>query len=121
MKTVREFEHIGENALLGIAKAVPDRRASALRELLIRADISKKAGFKATSAIDYNDEDAIQKKLFAVIGEICSLEFSEMDIKSRADWSWKTMTARERKAMMDVLLNACTEDIPDEEEMNEHE
>jgi len=115
MKTVREFEHIGENALLGIAKAVPDRRASVLRELLIRADISKKAQEKATSAIDSNDEGIIQQRLFAVVGEICSLDFSQMDIKSRADWSWITMTARERKAMLDALTNACAEDIADDE------
>ena len=115
MKTVREFQHIRENALLGIAKAVPDRRASALRELLIRADISKKDQKKATTAIDSNDEGIIQQRLFAVIGEICSLDFSQMDIKSRADWSWKTMTARERKAMLDALMNACVEDITEEE------
>jgi hypothetical protein len=110
MKTVREFERIEENALLEIAKVVPERMASALHELLIRADTSKERQKKATTAIDYNDEKAIQQRLFAVIGEICFTDFSQMDIQSRTDWSWKTMTARERKAMINALVNVCVEE-----------
>ena len=116
MKTVREFERIEENALLEIAKVVPSKIASALHELLIRADTSKERQKKATTAIDYNDEGAIQRTLFAVIGEICFTDWSQMDMKSRTNWSWKTMTARERKAMINALVNACVEDITEEEE-----
>ena len=108
--TVREFEHIGEIAILEIAKVVPSKIASALHELLIRVDTSKERQKKATTAIDYNDEGAIQQRLFAVIGEICFTDWSQMDMESRIDWTWKTMTARERKAMINALVNACVEE-----------
>jgi hypothetical protein len=106
--TVREFEHIGEIAILEIAKVVPSKIASALHELLIRVDTSKERQKKATTAIDYNDEKAIQQRLFAVIGEICFTDFSQME--SRIDWTWKTMTARQRNAMINALVNACVEE-----------
>lgn len=104
--TVRELQHVGESALLGIAKAVPEKRASILRELLIRADQSKSAQDNAKSAIESNDEGAILARLYSVIGEICTIDYLSLSFKDRCWWKWQAMTEREKTALIDALRRA---------------